>query len=180
MSNAKQPSHWTTVSLSDAYWARLTRFSIAIFHWNGSRYLLSYVPDNILVDRPNDQSSRWSSGNNASPQFLTLKLERLAIVQVSYVSFFVVRVCRSPLCCIMPRCANVVPTISSFPFPAFSWKTITFGKFEKSHVCNLKKFKIYGGVEENNLMELLEGMLWSREYPRKSYDYGKRSTRASK
>jgi len=83
-----------------------------------SSYSSSYVPDNILVDRPSDQSSRWSSGNNASPQFLTLKLERLAIAQ-----------------------------------------TITFGKFEKSHVCNLKKFKIYGGVEEENLMELLEGGL---------------------
>lgn len=83
-----------------------------------SSYSSSYVPDNILVDRPSDQSSRWSSGNNASPQFLTLKLERLAIV-----------------------------------------KTVTFGKFEKSHVCNLKKFKIYGGVEEENLMELLEGGL---------------------
>jgi len=83
-----------------------------------SSYSSSYVPDNILVDRPSDQSSRWSSGSTDNPQFLTLKLERLAIAQ-----------------------------------------TITFGKFEKSHVCNLKKFKVYGGVDEENLMELLEGGL---------------------
>jgi len=83
-----------------------------------SSYSSSYVPDNILVDRPSDQSSRWSSGSTDTPQYLTLKLERLAIAH-----------------------------------------TITFGKFEKSHVCNLKKFKVYGGVDEDNLIELLEGGL---------------------
>lgn len=34
---------------------------------------------------------------------------------------------------------------------------ITFGKFEKTHVCNLKKFKVFGGLSEENLVELLEG-----------------------
>lgn len=35
-------------------------------------------------------------------------------------------------------------------------KTITFGKYEKTHVCNIKKFKVYGGLEPENMMELLE------------------------
>lgn len=35
-------------------------------------------------------------------------------------------------------------------------KTITFGKYEKAHVCNIRKFKIYGGLELQNMMELLE------------------------
>lgn len=34
-------------------------------------------------------------------------------------------------------------------------KTITFGKYEKTHVCNIKKFKVYGGLEPENMMELL-------------------------
>lgn len=38
-------------------------------------------------------------------------------------------------------------------------KTITFGKYEKTHVCNIKKFKVYGGLESENLTELLERYL---------------------
>lgn len=68
-----------------------------------------------MVNRPSDQSSRWSSDSNNPPQFLTLKLERPAIV-----------------------------------------KTITFGKYEKTHVCNLKKFKVFGGLNDENMVELVE------------------------
>ncbi len=35
--------------------------------------------------------------------------------------------------------------------------SITFGKFEKSHVCNLKRFKVLGGCDEDNMVELLDG-----------------------
>lgn len=35
-------------------------------------------------------------------------------------------------------------------------KNITFGKYEKTHVCNLKKFKVYGGLHDENMIELLE------------------------
>ncbi|GLV40092.1 muskelin [Carabus blaptoides fortunei] len=38
-------------------------------------------------------------------------------------------------------------------------KTVTFGKYEQTHVCNVKKFKIFGGLEPDNLIELLEGGL---------------------
>ena len=48
-------------------------------------------------------------------QFLTLKLERPAIVEA-----------------------------------------MSFGKYEKTHVCNLKKFKVYGGLSDENMIELVE------------------------
>uniref|UniRef100_A0A7N8YCG9 Muskelin 1, intracellular mediator containing kelch motifs n=1 Tax=Mastacembelus armatus TaxID=205130 RepID=A0A7N8YCG9_9TELE len=80
--------------------------------------LASALALNILVDKPNDQSSRWSSESNYPPQFLILKLERPAIVQ-----------------------------------------SITFGKYEKTHVCNLKKFKVFGGMSEENMTELLSSGL---------------------
>lgn len=33
--------------------------------------------------------------------------------------------------------------------------SISFGKYEKTHVCNLRKFTIFGGVNEDHMMELL-------------------------
>ncbi|XP_068045487.1 muskelin isoform X3 [Anomalospiza imberbis] len=83
-----------------------------------SSFSSTYLPENILVDRPNDQSSRWSSESNYPPQYLILKLERPAIVQ-----------------------------------------SITFGKYEKTHVCNLKKFKVFGGMNEENMTDLLSSGL---------------------
>ncbi|XP_064633309.1 muskelin-like [Lineus longissimus] len=44
-------------------------------------------------------------------------------------------------------------------------ETITFGKFEKTHVCNLKKFKIYGGLSDQNMIELLESGLRNDHQP---------------
>jgi len=100
----------------------LTPLKFSIFRF--SSYSSSYVPDNIRINRPSDQSSRWSSDTTDSPQYLVLKLEHLAITQ-----------------------------------------TITFGKFEKSHVCNLKKFKVYGAVDDANYTELLEAGLKNDSEP---------------
>lgn len=36
-------------------------------------------------------------------------------------------------------------------------KTITFGKYEQTHACNVRRFKILGGIEEEHMMELLVG-----------------------
>ena len=36
------------------------------------------------------------------------------------------------------------------------YSSITFGKYEKTHVCNLKRFKVLGGPDEDNLIEVLE------------------------
>ena len=33
--------------------------------------------------------------------------------------------------------------------------SVTFGKYEKSHLCNLQKFRIYGGLTEDSMMEWL-------------------------
>lgn len=73
----------------------------------------NYSPENILHDKPNDQSSRWSSDNNCPPQYIILKLEQCALVE-----------------------------------------SITFGKYEKTHVCNLRKFVIYGGLTVDHMVEL--------------------------
>jgi len=35
-------------------------------------------------------------------------------------------------------------------------RSITFGKYEKMHVCNMKKFVLYGGLIEENMIPLLE------------------------
>ncbi|XP_055919680.1 muskelin isoform X2 [Eupeodes corollae] len=42
---------------------------------------------------------------------------------------------------------------------------IKFGKFEKSHVCNLKKFRVYGGLDENQMILLLESGLKNDSIP---------------
>nr|CAB3263857.1 muskelin-like [Phallusia mammillata] len=91
-----------------------------------SSFSPNYVPQNILVNKPYQQSSRWSSETNYPPQFLVLKLNEPAII-----------------------------------------RSITFGKYEKTHVCNLKKFKILGGLEESNLIELLQGGLKNDSNPEK-------------
>jgi muskelin len=43
--------------------------------------------------------------------------------------------------------------------------TITFGKYEKMHVCNVKKFEIYGGLEESGMLKLCEGDLRNDSTP---------------
>ncbi|XP_053966512.1 muskelin isoform X1 [Anastrepha ludens] len=89
-----------------------------------SSFSTNYLPENILVDCPSDQSSRWSAHTNNPPQYLTLKLKRPAIV-----------------------------------------KKIKFGKFEKSHVCNIKKFRIFGGLDEERMVLLLEAGLKNDHVP---------------
>ncbi|XP_067928019.1 muskelin-like isoform X2 [Watersipora subatra] len=43
--------------------------------------------------------------------------------------------------------------------------SIKFGKFEKTHVCNLKRFKVYAGLTEDNLIEILESGLQNDHVP---------------
>ncbi|XP_050538902.1 muskelin isoform X2 [Daktulosphaira vitifoliae] len=79
-----------------------------------SSYLPNYIPENILQNNQEDQSSRWSSMSNSPPQYLILKLKNTSIV-----------------------------------------KYIKFGKYERPHVCNLKRFKVFGGLEDDTKIELL-------------------------
>ncbi|CAB4058072.1 Testosterone 17-beta-dehydrogenase 3,Inactive hydroxysteroid dehydrogenase-like protein 1,Muskelin [Lepeophtheirus salmonis] len=98
-------------------------FSSSIHKYSSSSS--TYTPENILDDKPKDQSSRWSSNTISPPQFLILKLERPAIV-----------------------------------------KFILFGKYEKTHVCNLKRFKVFGGIrEDDNFIELLDSGLKNDSIP---------------
>ncbi|KAF8199760.1 Muskelin N-terminus-domain-containing protein [Mycena galopus ATCC 62051] len=76
-----------------------------------------YRVENILVDNPTEQASRWSGGpvpESGTPQWLLLRLDALAVVH-----------------------------------------TITFGKFANPHPCNMKNFKVYGGLSEDALTEVL-------------------------
>ncbi|KXN90804.1 Muskelin [Leucoagaricus sp. SymC.cos] len=69
-----------------------------------------YGPEHILLDKPQDQSSRWSGayqGNNAK-QWILLKLDQMSIL---------------------------------------------------THPCNMKDFKVYVGITEDNLVEVLHGGL---------------------
>ncbi|ORX89838.1 hypothetical protein K493DRAFT_64679 [Basidiobolus meristosporus CBS 931.73] len=96
--------------------AKTEKLKYEIDSW--SSHSASYHPKNIMVDNPQEQSSRWSSGSNTQTQFITLKLEKLSVVH-----------------------------------------SITFGKYHKVHVCNLKEFKVFGGMSPNNMIELLHSGL---------------------
>ncbi|KAJ1819256.1 hypothetical protein LPJ60_003870 [Coemansia sp. RSA 2675] len=69
-----------------------------------SSHSANFMPHNILSDRPHDQASRWATNANNHRQFITLRLERPALVP---------------------------------------------------HVCNLKEFKVYGGMTQENMVEIL-------------------------
>jgi len=49
---------------------------------------------------------------------------------------------------------------------------VTFGKYEKAHVCNLKRFKVFGGNDEDNFIELLDryrGLFYKTIYDRNRF-----------
>eukprot|EP00116_Pleurobrachia_bachei_P016291 sb/3476553/ len=78
-----------------------------------SSFTGDYHPSKVLVDDPTDQNSRWQSACNIPPQYLTLKLDKPAVV-----------------------------------------RKITFGKFQKNHVCNLKSFTVSAGMSEEGMIEV--------------------------
>lgn len=100
----------------------LVQLKYTVDRW--SSYSPDYPPHNIMVDRPQDQSSRWSSGTNNQRQFITVKLEQPAVVG-----------------------------------------TITFGKYHKVHVCNLREFKVFGGLTADDMIELLHSGLRNDDEP---------------
>eukprot|EP00127_Corallochytrium_limacisporum_P006525 Clim_evm56s229 gene=Clim_evmTU56s229 len=89
-----------------------------------SSHSAQYHPRNILVDRPVEQSSRWSSASTSQIQFVQLRLSKPALV-----------------------------------------RNVTFGKFHKQHVCNLKEFKVYGGLTKTNMREMLHHGLRNNDVP---------------
>uniref|UniRef100_A0A0W0F3Q7 Muskelin N-terminal domain-containing protein n=1 Tax=Moniliophthora roreri TaxID=221103 RepID=A0A0W0F3Q7_MONRR len=83
-----------------------------------------YVAENVLIDKPTDQNSRWSTSTSNTNQWITLRLQSLAIV-----------------------------------------KSITFGKYHKSHPCNMKDFKIYVGMTRDQMVEVLHASLKNDTIP---------------
>ncbi|XP_053614585.1 muskelin isoform X2 [Plodia interpunctella] len=83
-----------------------------------SSHSANYIPENIMVNNPSDQLSRWFTDSTTPAQYIMLKLKSVSIVE-----------------------------------------TIKFGKYIKAHVSDLKKFQIFGGVDENNLSLLLSAGL---------------------
>ncbi|KAH9944718.1 Muskelin N-terminus-domain-containing protein [Amylocystis lapponica] len=99
------------------------KFSIA----GSSEHSGRYVAENILVDSPLDQASRWS-GAYQSPnvrQWMLLRLDDPCVL-----------------------------------------KSITFGKVRVlPHPCNMKEFKIFMGLTEDNMAEVLHAGLKNDSFP---------------
>lgn len=93
-----------------------------------------YVYRNILYNRQNDQSSRWSSISNTPPQVIFKHKHNFILLFVLKIEFqFIILKLQN---------MSIV-------------KYIKFGKYDRPHVCNLKKFKVYGGLEDDTKIELL-------------------------
>jgi hypothetical protein len=45
-----------------------------------SGFSANYRPENVRPNEPSEQASRWSSAANDQNQFLTLRLEKMAIL----------------------------------------------------------------------------------------------------
>ncbi|KAF9526572.1 Muskelin N-terminus-domain-containing protein [Crepidotus variabilis] len=84
-----------------------------------------YAPENVIEDKPNDHSSRWSASfRGYGQQWITLKLESLSVL-----------------------------------------KTITFGKYAKSHPCNIKELQVLVGPSEDHMTEILHANLKDDSIP---------------
>lgn len=111
---------------------------------------------NIIVDRPSDQTSRWSSGSNNPPQvrcactivFLQpppqppppfpLTTLRPLCPPLSLRAFVTHRRSHHQHCRLRDCTQYIVLELES---PAVVRK-IRFGKYEKQHVCNVKEFEV--------------------------------------
>jgi hypothetical protein len=67
------------ISLADST-SKHQKLGYEIHSW--SSHSANYHPKNILLNLPNDQSSRWSSGTNNQAQYITLKLEKVAVARI--------------------------------------------------------------------------------------------------
>lgn len=94
----------------------------------------------ILVDDPSDSKSRWLSDGNQLPQ---VRPPTIALVRVSFRSDINVGHYTQYL-------------VLKLEAPAIV-HSITFGKHERPHPCNLKKVQIYGGMDATHVSLLAEG-----------------------
>ncbi|KAJ2926627.1 hypothetical protein H1R20_g10465, partial [Candolleomyces eurysporus] len=84
-----------------------------------------YAPENILVESPGEQQSRWSGAYQGNAkQWILLRLESPSVLT-----------------------------------------KITFGKFNKPHPCNAKEFKIYVGLTEERMTQVIQSGLKNTTEP---------------
>ena len=55
-----------------------------------SSHSASYHPKNIMVNKPQDQSSRWSSNSNNHMQYITIKLDKMSIVSILFNNIMII------------------------------------------------------------------------------------------
>lgn len=117
---------------------------------SSSGYSASYTPNNIKVNCPSDQASRWSSASNDQNQFLILEILDDETTQHNHNN----------------NNSNVNNGLALL-------ESIGFGKFHKGtrnshnycliiklnflivHVCNLKEFKVFAGPSLDSLHLIL-------------------------
>lgn len=69
-----------------------TSLAYEIDSW--STYTANYHPRNIMIDKPTDQSSRWSSGSRDQHQFLLLRFNKPVILQaITFGKYHMPHVC---------------------------------------------------------------------------------------
>lgn len=71
-----------------------------------------------------------------------------------HLSYYHCPLCFQSISCLFFSLFSLQFLILKMERPAIA-QSITFGKYEKTHVCNLKKFKVFGGMSEENMTELL-------------------------
>lgn len=124
--------------------------------------MIVVVYSQILTDNPSDQKSRWLSSDNRLPQVreiftphssntgLHVKYIVALCLAMVYHIIMCVRVCVSS----EKTCSIQFLTLKLEQHAIV--RSILFGKFDKSHPCNLRKFRIYGGMDPDHLHLMIE------------------------
>jgi len=66
----------------------IEKLKYSIHAW--SSHSASYHPKNIMVNKPQDQSSRWSSNSNNHMQYITIKLDKMSIVSILFNNIMII------------------------------------------------------------------------------------------
>lgn len=108
-----------------------------------SSYSGVYEPTNVLVDRPQDLSSRWSGASVATASSPSPS-SGAAANPLAATGGAVASSSRSALSAGLGPVNGKQFIILKLAQPAVV-KSVLFGKFHKPHPCNLRDFKVYGG-----------------------------------
>ncbi|KAK9899070.1 hypothetical protein P389DRAFT_209091 [Cystobasidium minutum MCA 4210] len=120
-----------------------------------SSYSGQYGPENILIDDPTDQRSRWSGGSGFTTLNTVATVDgRSVLATGSWAA---------------RAAAHAASLPTSGPSRERQWlilklsrpavlRRITFGKYTRSHPCNVKEFKIYAGMSPD--MKAMSLVYW--------------------